>query len=489
MQHCPSPTCPYRVRKGVASECADTATACPDCGGALAPGEAPAAVTAGDDAPAHVPRSLRLRLVVTAIGVALIVALGYVSLLDVGDLPAEVVGAFRFAGSPFSLIAVGVTPFLTAYALVELVAVAVPGLRARRVGGREARAPLRLAADLLGLALALLAAYGFAVGVQYVSSYGGPPLGLFPTMLLGFGGAVALRLLWWILDAGALTGGVALLLFTGAVLELLDVTSDALTRANLEGTTPVAALAPMLVVGAVMVVMLALPAALRRGLGLTASPISLPTSGVSPMADLLVFVALADRIAWLAGYGFDAPSLLDPVAGDLGFIVVLAVLVLGEGWLFQRPRRVARLARGLGHPGSDLRATRRAFVIGSALTLVALSLSGLLVSHVVAIATVIAVALDLAASWRFRRVHGALVPVRDLHRVYAVTPALAALERAGVPAHADGRCFRALFPFFASYAPVVVLVRPEDEDAARACLHRGLHAGDPVAADVAGAFD
>ncbi len=51
-----------------------------------------------------------------------------------------------------------------------------------------------------------------------------------------------------------------------------------------------------------------------------------------------------------------------------------------------------------------------------------------------------------------------LVPACELHRVYAVEPALAALAAAGIPAFARTRHFRALSHFFGPYAPIEILV-------------------------------
>jgi hypothetical protein len=48
-----------------------------------------------------------------------------------------------------------------------------------------------------------------------------------------------------------------------------------------------------------------------------------------------------------------------------------------------------------------------------------------------------------------------------VHRVYAVDPLLAALSRAGIPADARTRHYRALFHAFAPYAPIEILVPPE----------------------------
>jgi hypothetical protein len=83
---------------------------------------------------------------------------------------------------------------------------------------------------------------------------------------------------------------------------------------------------------------------------------------------------------------------------------------------------------------------------------------------------VTAVILDLVAEWRFRRRHGALVPVWPLHRLYAVDPALDLLHAAGIPAHPRSVHARTLLQFFAPYLPVDLLVPEADAARARALL-------------------
>jgi hypothetical protein len=90
----------------------------------------------------------------------------------------------------------------------------------------------------------------------------------------------------------------------------------------------------------------------------------------------------------------------------------------------------------------------------------------------VAIAT--AVALDVVGELRALWRHGPLVPVWPEHRVYAVAPALEALEAAGIPALARSRHHRALWHFFAPHIPVQLLVPPAHADEARRLLQERL---------------
>jgi hypothetical protein len=77
---------------------------------------------------------------------------------------------------------------------------------------------------------------------------------------------------------------------------------------------------------------------------------------------------------------------------------------------------------------------------------------------VIAGAVILATGLDLADEVAARLRLGPLAAAWRLHRVYLPHPVLASLEAAGIPAHARGRRFRALFHLFAPFAPVDVLV-------------------------------
>jgi len=99
------------------------------------------------------------RTSVTLAGVAWLLALERIPLpfLD-EELLLLVTG-----GQPSSAVtlgALGLVPFVSAFVLVELVALAVPRLRSRRHGPAEARAPLTRSAFALALVLAAAQGWG-----------------------------------------------------------------------------------------------------------------------------------------------------------------------------------------------------------------------------------------------------------------------------------------------------------------------------------------
>lgn len=54
-----------------------------------------------------------------------------------------------------------------------------------------------------------------------------------------------------------------------------------------------------------------------------------------------------------------------------------------------------------------------------------------------------------------------------MHAPHVVAPVLAALDKAGIRAHARGLHHRTLLQFFGPYVPIGIFVSPSDEDRAR----------------------
>ena len=148
MKYCPNPDCPYAKKHARPGEYVDTASLCTDCGAQL--GAAPPVALPPVAAPLIVkPSDANRRLVVT-LGAA--VALGVLSWLPVVGAPESVFGGSSLQ-APMRMLAVGMVPFMSAFTVVELLALMLPGLRAVRVGGTKARATLDRTAWVLGFVL------------------------------------------------------------------------------------------------------------------------------------------------------------------------------------------------------------------------------------------------------------------------------------------------------------------------------------------------
>jgi hypothetical protein len=145
-------------------------------------------------------RALAVPIAVTVVGVGVIEYLAGVFLPGLTLHLRDMVDGFATiddARRPVSPVALGATPVVTAYMLVELVAWAIPALRARRLGTSVERAPLELAVAIAAFVLALMQSYFI---LQWLRTTGGD--GRFPALEDGA-----------LVDAGivaSLVGGVAI---------------------------------------------------------------------------------------------------------------------------------------------------------------------------------------------------------------------------------------------------------------------------------------
>lgn len=387
-------------------------------------------------------------LLVTAVGCGLFLLLGQVPLPGITDVDH---GWGAHHGPAYTLALLGMRPILSGWILVELVALAVPSLRERRVGGAQARAPLRRAATVVALLAATGQAGGFATSASMVSYYQVDRVVLVVSLV----GATAF-VLWvarWIDRAGFGGGMVALLATEGAA------SLPQLSFATVEE--------PVVAVGGSVLAIAAL-VGLARTEGLTPTTgssrlwqLAIPICGVYPLLAVDALYQVPGISGAIRGW---SPITLDGLES-----LVIAMTAVALGWVFHRPRRVAAawLARTPPWPRA---------LLGSAVGLVILNLvtvhssavevgitAGMLLSAAVLF-------LDWTDEARFRATHGAVVRLDELHRPYMVPPVLAAIEVAGVSAHVRSVRVRALTQSLGAFVPMTVLVPEGAVDAAHQAL-------------------
>lgn len=426
--------------------------------------------------------TLPRRVAVTA---AVPVALLALRTIDLPLLDPEVlrmvVGPAGARGGLLSPAALHLTPFLSAYLLVELVALAHPGLRPLRVGSVSGRLRLTRAAWLVGAGLAAIQGWGIATYLQTLTSrYGMPALepGLAAAAVVALTLVAGALVTAWgavLISWHGVGNGFAVLLAVDAVVALARG-----ARLGLRGGIEVSDTA--ILVGLALLVVV--PLAVARWLREPGSAPRMPalTCGIAPLAAPTFALGFIAQLATLVpGLQPLAAALQEEtwlnVAVDVAVVTVLAVLLAR---LFCPPAAVVAAFRRAALPdgangdvgGALRRASRRSVALVVVVALVptlavllgtTLRLSG---SSLVAVAIVLAVAADLRAEARARALTPALTCARPFHRVYAVAPALDALAAAGISAFARAMHYRGLFHFFAPWAPVEILVPPERVDEA-----------------------
>ncbi|MFS8067483.1 MAG: hypothetical protein ACMG6S_14065, partial [Byssovorax sp.] len=259
-----------------------------------------------------------------------------------------------------SAFGLGIAPFLSAAAIVELLAVLVPRWSGLRHGGPAGRARLARSTALLGLVLAAFQAYGLAIVLS--SSEMAVEAGLRSTSLITLtlvAGASCLVLLAAIADQRALAGGIALLV---AGAPLATATTKLFHRSP--SPTPLQLFLLALEVASVAAATILVlrpqkaPAMSEREptyRTVEAPPrapraeIPAPASGITP---LLLTASLLALPAGLAQLSPSLKSLAAALTADTIYVPLAAALLtlftLGFGWLFNRPERVAALRAGAG---------------------------------------------------------------------------------------------------------------------------------------------
>ena len=376
------------------------------------------------------------------------------------------------AKTPFSVLAIGITPILLAFFLVELVALAIPPLRWRR-HDTLGRVRLGQAVATLAILLALVQGYTIAVNLESYGRFG---------MSGGFGGAFGFTDMVLVADPGwafrigvmatlvtgmlvlaiaagmirehGLGNGYGVLFVSGSVIELLrSYVAD-------PGDIPelfkrdVPGLIAVVVIGAVTA------ATLRWRIGHGREPaLRVPSSGVSPLGDSQALTYLI-ILASLLGLGADlsiAMMRVTELQSRPYVIFGLAIVTVPIwSWLFARPK----LVPGMTNAGW-LRATALSIVVLAAIAAIqwfAINTddNSAAIVHAINIMIGTAVALDIRDDLRAHRQR--LAPVAMLHQIQRAAIAERVLTDAGIPFHIHAGYLRTLFAFFGPFAPAIVMV-------------------------------
>jgi hypothetical protein len=357
-----------------------------------------------------------------------------------------------------SIAAIGIGPAISAFLVVEVVALIVPPWRRLRRGGPRERALLVRASLILTALIAVVQSYFIhqwlsSWRIEMVESPGlGSKILLVSTLTAG---SFLLLAAAWLNDRVGLGSGISLLLAWEAGASLVDWILGVPLRLESGMDEPIGLF--ILAISGVAAVASTVWLFRRRDGGLR-----LPTSGVIPLPEAAWLLMLPLSLGKL--FNFAVPGFpLDHKTDLLLTFVITALLGTLYARLFTRgadeeARRVA-LRRSL------------AWLMGLvALEAVPSQLHlGTKIDPLVLV-VLTAVVLDLTEEWRARRREPTLVVVWPIHQTARVEPALAKLAAAGIRAHARGLHHRALLQFFGPYLPIDLMVPEERADEARALL-------------------
>lgn len=402
-------------------------------------------------------------------------------------------------------VAVALLVLLAAFQVVELVALAWPPLRWRRVGGPDGRVVLNRASVVLALTAGFL--WPVLIDPTHLAGLGpgiDDPGGLAvlfaPSRLVL--AALQVLLVALVVTLGVLVtrygigNGFSLLVALEALGMIVSRGASVATSASPSGAGGVWTGLVFGLVALGYLLMKTLRWSDRRfgagpcGSGEASAP---PLSGSwCPMAGV-VALQLSSLVLWvpatIANLGFEhgAAWARAIVPGTAGYALAhVAATLIGAvigSWLFYRPALVVRLAageRGGTTPG-DLSHLNRSFGVALGVTLGFYS-GCLLLQHVLAGATAVelplvacllvdAIAADLWLEWRARAA-GPLVKVWELHQPYALAAAHQVLGSCTTRFHLRAVNHRVLGLFFAPYVPVDILVDEASANEAAQVLGR-----------------
>lgn len=411
------------------------------------------------------------RLAVVLLAPATALALSYVPIFGLDYVELEAI-----APSPkqtFNAGIFGVIPLASAYVVIELLALVIPGWRRRRHAGPEARRPLDHAVAALAFVLVVFQSWGI---MQYVESFS-RTFGMVELdkaaramVVTTFAGATLVyAAVAHVIRRHGLGNGFGALTLGGWLVFIAWpwLTSQPLLDAQH-------------VMGGAALVALAVPLAVAlrwqvRGAGEPA--LRVPTSGIAPIGDAgglyalfvvvasLPFVNVTDKVGQLVTFVRDNMTLT---------IAIVGLVTVAWSYAFARPQGLKALAAraGVGEPSGST--FWRATLLSVAVLL--FSLAPTLVPSVVpsmfdnlteplTAAVCVAVVLDILDDMRARR--GTLVVAWSMHHVQRAELVAQDLAQAGIPCHLASSNLRTLLAFFGPFAPIDVLVPPAQLPAAR----------------------
>lgn len=362
----------------------------------------------------------------------------------------------------FSVIALGLTPVLLAYFLVELVALIVPALRWRR-HDPQGRIALGRATAVLAILLALAHAYFVVRALESASAFGGdfidsPGLKFrLIAMLSLVAGTLILAAIAGVISEHGLGNGYGVVLASAILLDLIP---------DLDIVELDAHLALGFVAFTAMVI--ASMAVLRWRVAAGREPaLRIPTSGISPLADSGAFVSLVFALTGLAANAtlFDLVLWSQKLSEGKVRLALIAITVPVWAWIFARPSLV-RIAGGIDRSTREtwIRATAVSALLLVGIGIITLAMPAMPAPLLVWISPLnallfAAVLLDVIGDAKARGSKLAVAGV--VHQPQYLGAIEHVLAEATIPYHLHASHLRSLFAFFGPWAPVLVLV-PDD---------------------------
>lgn len=435
--------------------------------GRLAPFEAsfPTARVATRPWPPAGDLAVRIAITLGLVGVVFYAQSAILPWINELELASVIVRSGRSSGASLanaSIVALGITPIISAAVLVELVSLMTRRGRRRRLGGPAARAGMTRAVMILALVLALVQGYFVARYLESLSLRGAEIVqepGWATRFLIALtlaGGVAAMATVAALIGRHGVGNGYAVLLVAGLALDLRDRVA---LRPDL-GAVPLATA----VIAVVAIASLTLWSVRTTFAGRH----RLPLGGVVPLQIASSAAGLLAILLML--FGVPVVGALAYLPPQLGLVPWLAVVVIAatiSAWIavaIERRRLGAVEPVHRGELAIAIAVSVGYLVIIVLLDQLARAVLGL---DALVLAVAAAIALDLISEVSLRAREGRLVAVASLQAVIDADRACAALATSGIPVACQGLAFRALTRVLGPFVPIDVLVPAELADRAR----------------------
>jgi preprotein translocase subunit SecY len=494
MPFCLNPDCPHKKITGRYAEYRDGMTICPECEGPLTdtPIELPGRVEKTDS-------DLINKILMTIGLLALFQLLALIPLPGVGlsGLPDNLLTSY-FNSSRFSICALGIMPYISAYVFVEIFSLVIPPLTRWRGQKEEGRRKLLLAARCLTLILCFVQGHGLVIGLERmvlpdgslaISNSG---MGFRYIVVITFTAGTFASL--WIADQITSKGighGISMIIFSGLVISLFSNLFRPSSRALHDGilmedmvSSIFGLFISFLAVG-IIVFMERGESSIKvrlKNSRLVDLPFKYNTAGVVPATFAVTIVMLPATLAYFVGHHRFSEHLQ---YGTLSYFITYTLITIVLFFLFTSlyydPDKILSFLRGKKAEPVLPEGVSFEKLLDKKLTLYAicgtayLFVYSVLFSPVIHVAIVISglslirlvsISLDIFEEVKARKRYGYFVKIGKFQKPYEAKFVKNLLEQSAIPCFLEGYYHRSILYFFGPYVEISLCVQRDRESEA-----------------------
>ena len=508
MAYCLNPDCPHKKKIGRPAEFREGITHCSDCGSPLSE-----EVIEKEDIQKAPPR----RIIPTNLYKRILYTIGFVLLYRVlllipaPGIDLQVLSGFfnheqfnrlvRFLGyepalERFSILALGIMPYISAYIIVEILSLFIPALKSWRAEGYPGRIRIKEIALFATFLTTLIQGYGVAIGLEHMIGPAGGKIVLNPgvsfRLLLCITMIAGTYLTIWIAELITRKGighGISVLIFVGYGPRFFSNIPQIKWVSYKHSPLDYFLLLALIVIALIALIVLMeksyrkIPVRFSDGVE-AYIPLKLTSAGIIPTSGGEWLIGLPITIlGFTAMMGYQVSQKLSEafLRGSIWYYMAYAIIIFFFYYLFAsffyNPKDMVTFLKNknasvlspLGKNGESYidRSLESVIPIAALYLCVVLFVPNIIFDlflnfHLDSIALIVAVAIlfDLVEEIRLRR-GSHLVKVAELHDVPMAGLVKSLFEQKGLPCYLRGYYHRALLYFFGPYIEISVLV-PED---------------------------